>query len=279
RRELPLNRRKPMKRLPGPALILAASVTIFATLVFLPALTTRAAPVLNYGQAANGTLNANQKTEYTLQGKAGDKLSIAMNAVGGDIDPFLDLYDPQGKLIGEDNNGAGKDNASLNGIVLSADGAYKLVAANVRQSAGQYSLVVNRAVPQGKITDVIRYDGQQGREAYSLSQPWDHTTITYRIENGLPGFSPPDNHALIQEAFQAWTNVTPLTFQEVSSGRSDLDIQFAPIDGALNVLGETCPPSSPCAGQIQFDSDEPWTLRQPSGYQDISFLGVASHEF
>lgn len=268
-----------MKRLPGPVFLIAAIAITFGILMLLPALTTRAAAVLNYGQAANGTLNANQKTEYTLQGKAGDKLSIAMNTVGGDIDPFLDLYDPQGKLIGEDDNSGGKDNAYLNGIVLSADGAYKLVAVNLRQSAGQYSLVVNRQVAQGKNTDVIRYDGTQDREAYSLSQPWDHTNITYRLENGLPGFSAQESRTVIQEALQSWASVTPLTFQEVTSGQSDLDIQFAPIDGALNVLGETCPPSSPCAGQVQFDSDEPWVLRQPTGYQDISLLGVASHEF
>src|SRR5262245_10298289 len=126
--------------------IVAITVTIVTMFVLLPAFTTRAEAGLTYGRAVKSSLNGKQKTEYTFTGKTGDKLTIDMNAVGGDIDPFLDLYDPQGKLIGEDDNGGGKDNARLNGIVLSADGTYKIVASNVHQNAGQYSLIVNRAV-------------------------------------------------------------------------------------------------------------------------------------
>src|SRR5262249_28177754 len=52
------------------------------------------------------------------------------------------------------------------------------------------------------------------------------------------------------------------------------------IDGASNILGETCPPYQPCdSGSVTFDDAENWTLGQPNGFGDISLLGVASHEF
>jgi Matrixin/Bacterial pre-peptidase C-terminal domain len=265
---------KPSRTLVLSCAVLIAILTVFGML--LPVLRAQAAVSLKYGQAANGTFSGTQKIEYTFLGKAGDKVWIHLNALGGDTDPFLELYDPSGKLIGQDDNTGGKDNALISGLVLQADGTYKVVASNKRQgTSGKYSLIINPESPQGPIF----YDGPKDKEAYQLSKPWDHTNITYRVMNTLSDFSQQDTLTIIREALQSWANVTPLKFQQVTSGRSDITIQFAPIDGPMNVLGETCPPSSPCSGQVQFDSDEPWTLREPNGYQDISFLAVASHEF
>jgi hypothetical protein len=226
-----------------------------------------------------GSLGAGQQTEYTFAGKTGDKLTINMTFTGGYIDPYISLYDPQGRLIGEDDNGGGKSNAKLQGLVLPADGTYRVVAANVNKSdGGTFSLIILKETAKG----VIHYEGDAAanKQAYQLSRPWNHTHITYAIKNMMPNFPAQSVKAVIQQAFQAWANVTPLTFEEVSpSTKSDLRITFDSIDGPLNVLGETCPPSSPCAGDINFDPDEPWTLSNPQGEEAISFLGVASHEF
>ncbi|GEM_PF-955508 len=259
---------------------LRAIATFWAVLtlsVFMvPVLAAQASTPIKYDKAANATLNGGQSVNYTFSGKTGDKLTIAMNAIGGDIDPFLDVYDPQNHLIGEDDNGGGKDNALLSGLVLASDGTYKIVASNHRNT-GKYSLIVTNSPIQGMA--MINFEGPQIKQNYQLSAPWDHKNVTYRIENSLPQFNAQDVNNVLAQAFQSWANVTLLTFQQVSSGKTDLDIKFAPIDGPLNILGETCPPSSPCSGQIQFDSEEPWTLGQPNGYRDISLLGVASHEF
>jgi predicted Zn-dependent protease len=256
---------------------IVACAVVIAVALLLPGLITQAATMLNYGQPADGIFGgANQPIEYTFQGKTGDKVTIPLESLGGDCDPFLQLYDPQGKLIGEDDNGGGKDNALISGVVLQIDGTYKIVASNKRQgTTGKYSLIINPHTPKGP----IYYDGPNKKEAYQLSQPWDHTNVTYTVANGLPNASGQDTLTVIQEAFQAWASVTPLTFQRVTSGRADIQIQFGSIDGPLNILGETCPPSSPCAGQVQFDSEEDWTLRVPQGYDNISFLAVATHEF
>ncbi len=260
-------------------IIVGGLVLFLAFAIVRPVLLAQGATQLTYGQPLDATFAASQNTmQYTFAGKTGDKVTVIANALSGGVDPFVDLYDPQGKLIGEDDNSGGKDNALLNGIVLSADGAYKLAVMNKRAGgSGKYSLLIR----EEKAQSAVYFDGPPNKEAYQLSQPWNHRNITYRIENTEQGFNAQDVRNTIAQAFQSWANVTPLTFQEVTSGQSDLDITFAPIDGPMNVLGETCPPSSPCSGQIQFDSQEPWVMGAASGFgvQQISFLAVASHEF
>jgi len=255
-------------------LLLISAVLFFARPVFQA----QAAAPLKYNQPVKANLGAGQSTDYTFSGKAGDRLTVNMNTTGGDINPLVSLYDPQGRLIGENDKGSVKDTAALQGIVLSADGPYRLVATNANKSSGgQFGLIVLREAAKG----AIYFDAKpNGKEFYQLSTPLNHTNVTYRVLNTQPGFNAQDVKNVIQQAFQAWAAVTPLTFQEVpANSQSDLQIQFAPIDGPLNILGETCPPSSPCAGQIQFDSAETWTMGPPQSEQDLSFLAVATHEF
>jgi len=257
--------------------LIGIAVLVALALVW-PVLTARAATQLNYAQAVRGSLSPSHTSdEYTFNGKTGDKLTIVMNALEGDLDPLLNLYDPQGRLIGENTNGGGKDGARMSGIVLSADGTYKIVAKNNAQgTSGNYSLVVSQETAKGA---PINYEGIETKESYQLSRPWSKTNLTYRIANNLQNFNPQDVRAIVQQAWQAWSSVVPLTFREVQSGNADIVIQFGSIDGALNVLGQACPPSSPCAGQVEFDADETWILGAPRSTNDISFLAVATHEF
>src|SRR4051794_31225945 len=102
--------------------------------LLLPAVWAQAATTLNYGQPVSGSLNAGAQADYTFVGKTGDQPVITMNGHGGSIVPYLELYDPQGRLIGEDSNGGKKGNALLKGFVLPADGTYKITAANKAQS-------------------------------------------------------------------------------------------------------------------------------------------------
>ncbi len=251
---------------------------IVALCLLLPISPASAATRLNYNQPATGTLSAGQQAEYTFSGQAGDKPIIRANAHGGDIVPYVALYDPAGHLIGEDINGGLKGNALLKGQVLAADGTYKVVVANKAQNgSGNYNLLISEEQRQ------VFFDGPAtgtgGKQAYQLSQPWDHSNITYHILNKLPQFSEQETRAMFAQAFQSWASLSTLRFTEVA-GQGDINIQFGQIDGQLNILGETCPPYQPCdSGSVTFDSDENWTLGQPTGFGDISLLGVASHEF
>jgi hypothetical protein len=257
---------------------IARRALVIAMLWLLPILPAAAQATLQYGQPVSGTLGAGEKATYTFNGKKGEKPVITMNAHGGNMLPYVALYDPQGTLIGEDAQGGEKGNALLKGLVLPADGLYTIEAVNQAQSdSGEYSLMVKDESQQ------VFFDGaaplSSGKQAYQLSQPWDHTDITYSIQNTLDGFNPQDVVAVLQAAFQAWANNSPLTFTQVQ-GQGDINVQFGYIDGQYNILGETCPPYNPCdSGSVVLDTGETWALTQPQGYGDVSLLGVATHEF
>lgn len=251
---------------------------VIVVLWLLPLLPASAQATLDYGQPASGTLAAGQKTTYSFNGKKGEKPVITMNAHGGNMLPYVALYDPQGTLIGEDSQSGPKGNALLKGLVLPVDGLYSVDAVNKAQdSSGDYTFLIKEEKQQ------IYFDGPteatSGKQAYQLSQPWDHTNVTYSIQNTLQGFNQQDVLAVLQAAFQAWANNSPLTFTQVQ-GQGDINVQFASIDGQYSILGETCPPYNPCdSGSVVLDSDETWALTQPQGYGDVSLLGVATHEF
>jgi len=253
--------------------------TLLPIFLLLSITTVRAQATLTYGQPAEGSLNAGAQIEYTFDGAAGDKPVIAMNAHGGNMIPYIALYDPQGRLIGEDMNGGPKGNALLKGTVLPQDGLYKVVAVNRAESgSGEFTLFINEETRRA-FYDGVSPEEDGAKQAYSLSQPWDHTDITYTILNTLDGFNSQDVRGVLVQAFQAWTNGSPLTFTEVS-GQGDINVQFRPIDGSFSILGETCPPYNPCgSGDVILDTGETWALVEPQGFGDISLLGVATHEF
>lgn len=235
---------------------------------------TQRATLLRYAEPVEGALGPSESAQYLFEGAAGDRPIVIMNAKRGEVDPVVRLYDPAGRLIGEDSNSNGKNNARLENIVLAEDGVYVVEAMNASTGSGDYSLIINEA------EQVILFHGQEdGAEAFQLTRPWPYTDLTYQLHSTLDRFQLEDVRTVITQSFQAWAAQTPLTFTEVADGRADINIAFERIDGSSNILGQACPPSSPCAGEVIFDADENWVLYEPQFYDDISLLGVATHEF
>lgn len=244
-----------------------------------------AATMLRYAEPTEGQLGAGEKAVYSFEAEAGHKPVIVMNAKGGFMDPVVFLYNPAGTLIGEDDNSNGKDNAKLSGIVLTTAGTYTVEAVNKStEGGGGYSFVINEAerivTYHGEPTDGdVTHIPTDGFERYELSRPWPSTDLTFKLANTLPGFAAEDVRAIIARAFEAWTAATPLVFTEVDDDNANIYVIFDRIDGPSQVLGQACPPSSPCAGEVIFDTDENWVLLEPQYQDDISLLGVATHEF
>ncbi|MDZ4771240.1 MAG: matrixin family metalloprotease [Chloroflexota bacterium] len=258
------------------------------TMVFLMAvgavgLYAQTSIMLRYGEPIDGALAGGGTVEYTFLAEAGDPLLIIANAKGGEIDPYLQLYAPDGTLIAEDDDGGGKRNARIEGVSAPETGVHRVRLTNKLQGGGgNYALIINNAA------EVIAYHGggvdspfavDPGYQGYQLSEPWGRTDLTYVIVNIIGGFPEGAVEQVIAEGFQAWTNNTPLTFTRVADQNADIVVQFSQIDGSSQVLGQACPPSSPCAGSVEFDIDENWTLYEPQQSNDISLIGVATHEF
>lgn len=112
---------------------------------------------------------------------------------------------------------------------------------------------------------------------------WWKTSLTYRINNYTPDLSRETTASELRTAFKTWSDVSPLTFTEVTSkyDKVDIDILFgrgnhgddAHFDGPSGVLAHAFFPQF--GGDVHFDEDERWTSKSYSG---TNLLQVAIHE-
>ncbi|XP_077197651.1 stromelysin-1-like [Paroedura picta] len=113
---------------------------------------------------------------------------------------------------------------------------------------------------------------------------WGKKDLTYKILNYTPDMKKVDVDKAIEEAFQVWSQVTPLTFRRSEESTADILISFArrehgdfnPFDGVGGTLAHAyAPSSSSIGGDAHFDEDENWTKNQ----QGSNLFVVAAHEF
>ncbi|CAD7689873.1 unnamed protein product [Nyctereutes procyonoides] len=160
-----------------------------------------------------------------------------------------------------------------------------LVAEKLKQMQAFFGLKVTGKVdtdtlnlmkqPRCGVPDVAQYvltDGSQ----------WDHTHLTYRIENYTPDLPRAEVDSAIEKAFQLWSNASPLTFTKVYEGQADIMISFvwgdhrdnSPFDGPNGNLAHAFPPGPNIGGDIHFDEDETWT----NNFRNYNLYRVAAHE-
>jgi hypothetical protein len=135
------------------------------------------------------------------------------------------------------------------------------------------------AVPSGG----VRYDNyphphSRGALAYSIADRWDRTDLTYYVHN-CPSAIPCDAayHA-IDTAFQSWSELSPLTFTEVSDpADADIEMGWSNQGPELGYVGDVLAyatfPSD--GGDVWFDDAEPWGVFDGS---EFDLYLVATHE-
>ncbi|XP_045923115.1 stromelysin-3-like [Micropterus dolomieu] len=126
---------------------------------------------------------------------------------------------------------------------------------------------------------------QQRRKRFALfGGRWEKTDLTYKIIRFPWQMSEGKVRDVLQEAFGVWSAVTPLRFQEVTSEKADIIIDFnrywhgdnLPFDGPGGILAHAFFPRTHREGEVHFDYDEHWTVGNSVG---TDLLHVAAHEF
>lgn len=138
----------------------------------------------------------------------------------------------------------------------------------------------------------IRYDDLPDIAAEYVvdGRKWDYTDLTYYFSNGTGDISEDQEQQAIEDAFNLWTDVSPLTFAEVgSASQADIVIKWATgshgdgsaFDGMDGILAHAFypPPNGSYAGDVHFDDAENWTLSErSSSNQPMDLVTVAAHE-
>jgi hypothetical protein len=112
---------------------------------------------------------------------------------------------------------------------------------------------------------------------------WNKTQLTFRIRNFPASLGYDEVRLALTSAFQVWSDVTLLTFDEVQTGHSDISVEFSsghhldgyPFDGPGNVVAHAFFPGEEQGGDVHFDADESWTVNAIDG---VNLFMVAAHE-
>ncbi|XP_006038117.1 neutrophil collagenase [Alligator sinensis] len=111
---------------------------------------------------------------------------------------------------------------------------------------------------------------------------WPTNNLTYRIINYTPDMRPADVDEAIKQAFEVWSNVSPMTFRRIEDGEADIMLSFqyrahgdnSPFDGPNGILAHAFQPGLRIGGDVHFDEEETWA-KYNTGY---SLFIVAAHE-
>ncbi|NXW06712.1 MMP7 protein, partial [Fregetta grallaria] len=122
-----------------------------------------------------------------------------------------------------------------------------------------------------------------GYNTFPGSPKWEKTRLTYMIVTYTFDLPRRKVDRAIRRAFKVWSDVTPLQFRRVYTGRADIVIGFAryahgdgnPFDGRGRTLAHAFAPGEGLGGDAHFDDSERWSEFD----REINLFLVAAHEF
>ncbi len=147
---------------------------------------------LTTGQPASAELTAGWSDGWTYTSPGGEYVAASVQAIAQRWDPFLEIYDAQGRLLASDDNGGAGFDARLGAVWLGASGTYTLYVSG-SAGAGPYEIRVAAETPPER---PIRFDQTQSA---AISSPdechvWtfeggagDAVDITLTPQDGLDG--------------------------------------------------------------------------------------------
>ncbi len=99
---------------------------------------------LSYGFGLDGTINPSRDRDtYYFDGSSGHVITLRMEKRNSTIDSYLELYNPDGSLLGQDDDNGGDTNARI-AITLRQNGRHRVVAREYGTGTGGYRVSLSR---------------------------------------------------------------------------------------------------------------------------------------
>ncbi|MBN8593684.1 MAG: PPC domain-containing protein [Anaerolineae bacterium] len=134
---------------------------------------------LALGTAVNGSITRSQTAEiYRFTGQANDVITLSMDATGGNLDTLLMILDPNGNIVGtNDDRANGITNAQIQNLTLIVPGEYTVIATRYGQSLGgtegTYALLLeSQTVTQTASNEVLATLSNLPRGSVAVSLQW-----------------------------------------------------------------------------------------------------------
>lgn len=134
---------------------------------------------LTAGAGSNGTITNSQPAEiYRFTGQANDVVTLSMDATNGNLDTLLLLLDPNGNVVGtNDDRAPGVTNAQIQNLTLIVPGDYTIIATrygqNLGGTEGTYTLLLEtQSVTSAANSEVLATLGNLPRGSVAVSLQW-----------------------------------------------------------------------------------------------------------
>jgi hypothetical protein len=198
-----------------------------------------------YGAVVEGTLPAPWSLHtWTFEGEEGQVVTIAMNDTDGVLDCYLELYNPEGVFLTDDDDSGGKLNALIETYTLPVAGTYRIIARGGEFGPmGTYALTVAQAemVVQGTLaySDTVEsvlppgtrhhwlFEGEEG-DVVSISMVGVDEGMDAYLElfapNGVQVAADDDSGPTTDAAISEFELPVSGTYRIVARGHSDEDV-------------------------------------------------------
>lgn len=111
----------------------------------IPTVQFRVMGELTAGQPVTDTILTGQNHFWTFNGTAGDSLTILMRATNSPLDSYLELVDPMGVIVAQNDDGGGNLDSLIEAYTLSMTGIYTVIAQGYNEdSSGAYNLLLSK---------------------------------------------------------------------------------------------------------------------------------------
>jgi uncharacterized repeat protein (TIGR01451 family) len=154
-------------------------------------------------QSLTGAINpANDRDHYFFNGAAGNQVTIQMVRTSGNLDPYLELFDPNGNRVALNNNGGVGVDALINGFTLQQTGRYLIVARGANSATGNYSVSASsQAVQLNPLPTITSLSPASATGTVSGADFW----VQIRGQNFMPQSQVFWNGALRTSSFSSST--------------------------------------------------------------------------